>query len=81
MTALDGKFEEQGPELDPLSPREQAGQDRDVTEDSAELNGLKELVQVAASGPVAEMTPFGVLVTIFIPWTRVSSMLNDEPKE
>lgn len=46
-----------------------------------ELKGLKEMVQVAAEGPVAEMTPFGVLVTIFIPWTRVSSMLNDEPKE
>lgn len=65
-------------------PREftQVELDPGVTgEDSAELKGLKELVQVAASGPVAEMTPFGVLVTIFIPWTRVSSMLNDEPKE
>lgn len=46
-----------------------------------DMSGLKELIQAASQGPVAEMTPYGILVTLFIPWSRASSMLGDEEKE
>lgn len=36
--------------------------------------GLDEFLAIASQGPVAELTPHGLLVTIFIPWSRIGSV-------
>ena len=48
----------------------EAGQD-------PEDKDLREFVQAASQGPIAEMTPYGILVTLFIPWQRIGSTMDN----
>lgn len=45
-----------------------------------EADGMAEFIQIASQGPVAELTPHGLLVTIFIPWSRIGQ-IEDGPQE
>ena len=45
----------------------------------AAAEGLDEFLAIASQGPVAELTPHGLLVTIFIPWSRIGQV-EDGPQ-
>jgi hypothetical protein len=45
--------------------------------ESADDEGLREFVQAASQGGVAEVTPYGILVTLFIPWSRVGGQMDN----
>ena len=42
---------------------------------------LNDFLAVASQGPVAELTPQGLLVTLFIPWDRIGSVQGVEENE